>query len=329
METILIIKPSSMGDVVHTLPAVAAIGRRYPQARIRWLVNPEWQPLLEGNRYLEECIIFPRRELGGITRVGRQLAWGRKLRAAYRSDLVVDFQGLLRSALIGRACRGGRLVGFAAAREGARFFYDEAVVVEEKRGPGAPAIHSVDRYLRLAAAVGADISAPLEWPLPPGTPPARFDEDAPFILLHPFSRGAGKSLTPDEVVQFCGAVDYPVVIAGRAVVGTGEYDRFDHVENLLNHTSLAELVWLIRRARFVVSVDSGPMHVAAALRKPLVSIHTWSDPAKVGPYDPQAWVFQDKTLFAMKDLDRRGGAFKPQTMPDLVALARFVRAQLG
>ncbi|HWL54737.1 MAG TPA: glycosyltransferase family 9 protein [Chthoniobacteraceae bacterium] len=325
METILIIKPSSMGDVVHTLPAVAAIGRRYPQARLRWLVNPEWQPLLEGNRYVSQSIVFPRRELGGVTRIGRQWKWLREMRAAYRSDLVVDFQGLLRSAIIGRVCRGGHLVGFAAAREGGRFFYDEAVPLEE----GGRAIHSVDRYLRLAEAVGAERSSPLEWPLPEGAPPARFEESAPFILLHPFSRGAGKSLTEAEVVQFCETVDFPVVIAGRAESGTGEYDRLDHVENLLNHTSLSELIWLIRRARCVVSVDSGPMHIAAALRKPLLAIHTWSDPAKVGPYDPEAWVLREKMLFQMKDLNRPSAVFKPRTLPDLVAAARFVREQLG
>ena len=103
------------------------IKRAWPAARLRWLVNPEWAPLLEGNPAVDELILFPRRELVGLLNVPRQIQWLRTLRTAYSSDLVLDFQGLLRSAIAGRACRrpaGGLLIGFTDAREGARFFYD-------------------------------------------------------------------------------------------------------------------------------------------------------------------------------------------------------------
>jgi len=302
--------------VVHTLPAVARVRRAFPQARLRWLVNPEWAPLLEGNPHVDEVILFPRRELGGITRLGRQIRWLRDLRARYRSERVLDFQGLLRSAIIGRACRGGMLAGLSDAREGARFFYDRRAEVG-----GIP--HAVDRYLALAREAGAEGDGPLEWPLPEGNAPGRFRTQG-YVLLHPFSRGAGKSLTPQEVTLFCRSLRCPVVLAGRSETTTGAWDAFDHVDNWLNQTSLPELIWLLRHARFVVSVDSGPMHIAAALGRPLLSIHTWSDPARVGPYDPAAWILRERLLFR-----QGGGIAKPRAAPDFEAVAAFVAEEMG
>ena len=214
------------------------------------------------------------------------------MRRQQRADLVLDFQGLLRSALIARLCTGGETAGLSDAREGARFLYDRAAEVNG-------IAHAVDRYLALVATFGIDIPQPLEWPLPPGTRPEGFGSPGSFILLHPFSRGVGKSLSVDQVAAFCRSVaPHAVVIAGRA---SEEIPPLDTVTNLLNRTSLIELIWLLRQASFVVSVDSGPMHIAAALNPRLLSIHTWSDPRKVGPYEKDAWVWKDGAVFQMKD----------------------------
>ncbi len=321
--SILVVKPSSLGDIVHTLPAVACLKRAWPQASLRWLVNPEWMPLLEGNPDVREAIPFPRRELGGLRRFPRQIQWARLMRREYRADWVLDFQGLLRSALIGRLCRGKLLAGLSDAREGARFFYDRAADLSTKTP-----LHAVDRYLKLAAAVGADTTGPLLWRLPEGTPPRGFEpgfepaREEPFVLLHPFSRGTGKSLSAGEVEAFCRALPFPVVLAGRTAVQTARIDALENVTNLLNGTTLGELIWLIRRARFVVSVDSGPMHIAAALTPRLLSIHTWSDPARVGPYNPDAWILKDRTLYQARQMGNP--VEKRRTAPDLKAVAAFV-----
>lgn len=291
-ETILVIKPSSLGDVVHTLPAVALLKRQWPACRLTWLINPEWAPLLEGNPYVDEVAIFPRREFRGAAGWAKIPAWAKAM-AGKKADLVLDFQGLLRSALIARLCRGGEVAGLSDAREGARFFYDRVADV-------SGTMHAVDRYLRLAAEVGAPASSALEWPLPAGSAPSGFTIGEPFVLLHPFSRGDGKSFTVTQVQEFCTALaPMRVVIAGRAAESG---PAAENVTDLLNRTTLAELIWLIRRAAFVVSVDSGPMHIAAALTSRLLSIHTWSDPAKVGPYRPDAWIWKDCRLFQMRDL---------------------------
>jgi ADP-heptose:LPS heptosyltransferase len=252
-------------------------------------------PLLEGNPHVDEVVEFPRRRFRGAGGLLRVAPWAKELRERMRADLVLDFQGLLRSALIGKLCRadGGRIVGLSDAREGARHFYDETVDVSGKT-------HAVDRYLALVAALGIDVAARLDWPLPAGTPPAGFAISGPFVVFHPFSRGEGKSLSAAQVAEFCRALaPVRVVLAGRTEVAVSPAPN---AVDLLNRTSLSELIWLLRQAAFTVSVDSGPMHIAAALGPRLLSLHTWSDPAKVGPYRPEAWVWKDQALFQMGDL---------------------------
>jgi ADP-heptose:LPS heptosyltransferase len=316
--SILVLKPSSLGDIVHTLPAVALVKRRWPQARLRWLINTEWAPLLEDNPDIDEAVGFPRKQFRGVGGLLRIPRWSRALRDRVQADLVLDFQGLLRSALIGKLCRaeGGHIVGLSDAREGARHFYDQTVDVSGKT-------HAVDRYLALVAALGIDIMQPLEWPLPAGSAPVGFEAATPFVVLHPFSRGEGKSLAPEQVAEFCRALaPRRVVLAGRTEV---PISPAGNVTDLLNRTTLPELVWLLRRTAFTVSVDSGPMHIAAALGSRLLSLHTWSDPAKVGPYQPEAWLWKDGTLIQMRDLPY-STARRPAA--GVAELAEFVKEQV-
>jgi ADP-heptose:LPS heptosyltransferase len=98
----------------------------------------------------------------------------------------------------------------------------------------------------------------------------------------------------------------------------------DNTQDFLNRTTLGELIWLIRRALYVVSVDSGPMHIAAALTPRLLSIHTWSDPRRVGPYQPEAWVWKEGALFQMKDIDNPGAHTATSGVAELAAHLRRV-----
>jgi ADP-heptose:LPS heptosyltransferase len=237
-------------------------------------------------------IEFPRKNFSGIAGWLRLRRWTRELRERVRPDLTLDFQGLLRSALVARGS-GGESWGTSDSRECARFFHRHIVRVPPRPEP----LHAVHRYLALVAALGCDIAEPLEWRLPGGTRPADCPDE--FILLHPFSRGEGKSLTTDETETLCRALSpSPIVIAGKGDVALSS---LPNTANLLNKTSLPELCWMLRRAKFVVSVDSGPMHIAAAHSPRLLSIHTWSDPRKVGPFSPHAWVWKDGKIGRMAD----------------------------
>jgi ADP-heptose:LPS heptosyltransferase len=259
---------------------------------MQWLVNPEWAPILEGNRDIDEVIEFPRKRFSGPFGWMRLRSWLRELRGRVQPDLTLDFQGLLRSALVARGV-GGDSWGTSDSRECARFLHRHVVPVPPRSDP----THAVRRYLALVAALGCDSSEPLEWRIPVGTPPAGCP--AEFVLLHPFSRGEDKSLSAEEVAAFCrDLAPVPVVIAGRSAIPISPPAN---ATSFLNQTTLAQLCWLLRQAKFVVSVDSGPMHIAAAVSAGLLSIHTWSDPRKVGPFRPEAWVWKDSRVARMAD----------------------------
>lgn len=315
-RSILIIKPSSLGDIVHTLPAVAAIREANLQSQITWVIKPEWAPLLRGNPDVNHVHLFPSRDLTGLGAPRSLMPWIKKTRAL-DADVAVDFQGLLRSALIGWISGAHHFFGLSDAREGSRFFYKTVARVDRRS-------HAVERYLKLAEATGATVHLPIRFPLPSGDPLPRFDDYPPFILLHPFARGHGKSLTDRNVEDFCRAcAPTRVVVAGKSPLQLKVLP--DNCVDLTNQTSLLQLVWLIRAARIVVSVDSGPMHIAAAVTNNLVSIHTWTDPRRVGPYNAQAWVWRNGEVRQMRDFPPgvrmpRGRRFKPRDLETVIRL---------
>lgn len=314
-ESVLILKPSSLGDVVHTLPAVAALKHLWPSACFRWLVNPEWAPVLQNNPFVEEIHLFPRNSFRGPLAPFKLLRWARQFARLGASDLVLDFQGLLRSALVGKLCRKRDFYGLSDAREGARFFYDDSVSVNRSQ-------HAVDRYLSLAAALGASMDPPLEWPLPSAELPEGFSLGDPYVAVHPFSRGHGKSMSLDDLAALTRSLSpLRVVLVGRA---DHTPPTFPRVENWLNRTSLPELCGVLKHAAWVVSVDSGPMHMAAALHSRLVAIHTWSDPQRVGPYDRSAWVWQQ----GKAALFQRGTPAKLQSLNGAEALGAWVKGRV-
>jgi heptosyltransferase I len=183
-----------------------------------------------------------------------------------------------------RLSRARRSVGLSDAREGARWLYDDLTPVRHGE-------HSVLRYLRILETLGLPKVTHPVFPLPAGTPcDAALNDHAPFVLLHPFARGEAKSLSEAHVVEFCNAVrPINVVLAG---VGKMRESLPANTINLLNQTTIRQIIWLVGSAAFVVSVDSGPMHIAAAINPRLLSIHTWSDPRLVGPFSEQAWIWQ-------------------------------------
>lgn len=313
---LLVLKPSSLGDVVHTLPAVAALRAKFPSARITWMVSDEWAPLLEGNPDISDLLIFPRRDFRGPLGAMRFMRWRAKTASQLAPDLILDYQGLLRTGLTANVFRGVPVYGLSDAREGARFFQTNTVRV-------LPNMHAVERYLALSAAVGATTGGTPVFRLPGGHAPAASLPSEPWILLHPFSRGRGKSLSPDAVRAFCLEASIPVVLAGRSDATIGNVP--DNTTNLLNKTSIPELVWLLRRAAFVVSVDSGPMHLAAAATEKLVGIHTWSDPCKVGPYRAGAHVWKGGEFFPALDPASSGARSMVPDAQDAATIARRAR----
>jgi len=274
-KSILIIKPGSLGDIIHTLPAIASLREAHPHAEITWVINPELAPLLRGNPDVDHVYFTQRGEFRGLGAPRSLLTWLKKTRAI-RPDLALDFQGVMGSVLTAKISGAKEVCGMSSALAGASWFYDRVARVD-RRG------HAVERYLKLVECAGATVGESLRCSVPSGDPLPRFDAHPPFVLLHPFARGQDKSLL--------------------------------------------QLIWLIRVARFVISVESGPMHIAAAVNPNLLSIHSWSDPSRIGPYNPDAWVWKHGQLFRVGELEtarirKHGRRFRRKDVASVVELIR-------
>jgi len=264
---ILVVRLGSMGDVIAALPAVASLKHSIPHSKITWVIDPKWSLLLEGNPYVDSVVHLDRRP----TFTALREAWS-ELRAG-RFDFAVDFQGLVKSAIVATLARPERIFGFNAeyAREGpASWFYSTKVPIRS--------YHAVDRNLDLAAAAGAS-SILRTFPLPPGEPEAALPA-RDFVLASPLA-GWGAKQWPlefytklaDRLRRECGM---PLVLDAPQPLD---------VEGAWPHVStLAGLIYATRRATAVVGLDSGPLHLAAALGKPGVAIYGPTDPARHGPY---------------------------------------------
>lgn len=299
---ILLIKPSSMGDVIHALPVVAALHEAWPDAEIRWLIQPAWRDLVEGHPGVTQTISFPRENFRGWKGWLRSLLWARTLRR-WRSDVAIDLQGLLRSALMARCSGANKIVGLSNAREGASLFYSAVANVNKKD-------HAVNQLLAVLDIMGIPKPKVPQFILPQGTLPSSFLISQPFVVLHPYARGEGKELTQEQVIAFAESLNHiPIVLVGKGKTMSG-LPR--NVLDWSGRTTLLELIAIFRQASFIVSSDSGPMHLAAALQPArTLAIHRWSDPLRVGPWFEESWVWKHGMLKRKKELgeeDRVSGA---------------------
>lgn len=269
-ESILVIRLGAMGDIIHALPAVASLKASWPESKISWLVSPKWAPLLQGNPATDELILFER---GGFAAL--RGTWAR-LRQ-HRFDLAFDFQGLLQSALAGRAAHAKTVYGFssAVAREShAAWFYHRAIDV---KGP-----HRVERNLQLIAAAGASVLNAPAW-IPPGKEEGRLPA-GPFVLASPFAGWTGKEWpleAYEQVARLLKREGLELVLNVPESKAT-ETSRLSNVR--VHSSSIPGLIDATRRATAVLGVDSGPLHLAAALRKRGVALFGPTDPALTGPF---------------------------------------------
>lgn len=289
VRRLLIVKPSSLGDVVHALPTLSALRRQFPSARLSWLVKREWTDVLEGNPDLDEVLPVDLSAKG----------WPAAIRAvrAGRFDLVVDLQGLLRSAVLGWTSGSAVRVGFTNGREGSPWFYTHRVPV-----PDAP-MHAVDRYLLIARFLGAEPEKPDPSAFPlPRDPAAEarvetllaaagVQAGTMLAALNPSARWMTKRWPAES---FAAVGDWlhqegvrVVVIGGREERPVGEaVMRAMHGApiDLAGKTTMKELIALLRRLRVFITNDSGPMHLAAAAGTPVIALFGPTDPARTGPY---------------------------------------------
>lgn len=308
-ERILIIRPSALGDVCRSVPVLAALRARWPNAAIDWLVQDAFAPAIEAHPALSEVVAFPRRDLAPLARPDKFVAavrWGNGLRRR-RYDLVIDCQGLMRSGLMTLATAAPVRVGAADARELAHLAYT-------RRVESAGSTHAVDRMLGLAQAAidtyGASepIAAP-DMRLYSAPEAQRAAElllgdaaSGPLVVLAPTSRWPAKQWPDERFAQLALAVLERTKASIAVVGGPGERAQcertcalsYDHprVIDLVARTGIAELMAIVQRASLVVANDSAVLHMAVGFARPLVALFGPTLTGLVGPYERSSDVIQ-------------------------------------
>lgn len=281
-DSILVIRLSAMGDIIHTLPAISTLKKSFPERKLAWLVAPRWMPLLEGNPYIDELIPLDRRNFRHARETFRRV---RTLEA----EIAFDFQGLFQSAVAGRLARPKALYGFAksVAREPfASLLYTHSIPVQ---GP-----HRVERAVQLAEAAGARQPTFCAW-VPRGIPEGDLPSD-PFVLTNPFAGWAGKEWPLESYEMLAQLLEKEGLKLVANVTGQ-QAERLRHLKKISIHISgLPGLLDATRRATAVVGLDSGPLHLAAALGKPGVGLYGPTDPALTGPFGGSMTVLRTRNV---------------------------------
>jgi heptosyltransferase-1 len=310
---ILIVRIGAMGDVLHALPAVAALRRRFPDAFIGWALEPRWADLLQiagdpeditqGVRWQVKALVdrwysvptkaWKRRPIALSTL--REILAIRKVLRAEHFDHCIDLQGSIKSAVVGRFAEAPVFAGFAEPREEfARRLYNNLL----------PAIgtHVVEQNCNLLGAALGEELHPAPVTLPMQELAERWADDTvgsePFCLISP-GGGWGAKLWPAErfgqLAAQLGRLGMPSIVNASSH-GSPEADEvaaasFDHAR--IVPCSIAQLIALVRRASIVIGGDTGPVHLAAALERPVVAIFGPTDPARNGPWNTRSRVLRD------------------------------------
>jgi len=309
---ILIVKLSAIGDVVHTLPSLAALKGHFPDAHITWVIEEAAADLIKNHPYLDRVIVSHRKQwitnLKNIKKIGPTLKEIRQFIAALRErryDMVIDFHGLFKSAMIVGISGAKRKIGYNSLQELSGLFLNEKIYEDTEK-------HAVDRYLNLPRYLGADVESP-EFLIPLREENRRrvdtllkahkIDEGKPFVAVNPVAFWKTKLWEEKKFAELCdriaGELKTNVVFTGGKnddVVERIQYMMNFYSANLTGKTSLRDLAYLYELASVVVTTDSGPMHIAAAVGTPTVALFGPTDPLRTGPYGEGHRVIQ-------KDLD--------------------------
>lgn len=301
-ERVLLIRPSALGDVCRSVPVLASLRAAWPEARIDWLVNEAFAPAIAAHPALTEALPFARHAFGAWWNPANAPAFFRWLGGLRRRryDLVIDCQGLARSAMMTAATRAPVRVGYANAPEGAWLAYNHRKRVDRS-------LHAVDRMLKLLDPIGVPPVRDMRLYADESSRAAIDRRLGPLgdrlAVVAPTSRWPGKRWPEDRFA------DLTLALLGRgladrvAVVGApGEESqcpqlialaaRDDRVINLVGSCSVGELLAVIERSCLVIANDSAALHIAVGFDRPIVALYGPTDVSRVGPYERDHTVVQ-------------------------------------
>ena len=305
-KNILIIKMSSLGDVIHTLPFAGALRERFSHSRISWLVHPQFSDFIPGPPLIDEILYFNKAAFNKMKWRDKRkcLKATRDMLRSRHFDLVIDMQGLFKSAVMAWLTGCPDRIGYGEMREGS------GLVSRAIKGPHIHD-HVIERYLDVARYLGARVEG-VHYPMPDlpeesasvrerlvkaGVPDR---PQMPYVVMVPGARWETKQWPAAhyaELAEKIMADGYYVVLAG----GPGDCKLGERIQEITNydprvidwigHTTLRELGALIKQSLFYISGDTGPLHIAAAYGKNLIAMYGPTRPDRTGPYgDPGAVV---------------------------------------
>ncbi|MCX5875853.1 MAG: lipopolysaccharide heptosyltransferase I [Deltaproteobacteria bacterium] len=300
---ILIVKTSAIGDVIHTLPALNALRHKYPEARIDWLVEEAAADLVIGHKALDTVLVSRRKAWVRDMKQGKVLAAWRGFAAFVKSlrdteyDLLIDFQGLLKSGIFVWLARAKRKVGFGKGMEHAECSY---IFLNEPIPPVNMDQHAAIRELLLLKAIGVE-SEEVVFDLPVGNEQREkieqlleaegIDPAKPLVAINPMTTWETKHWRNERFAR----VADQLLDRGMAVVFSGGPQDLQGIEkiravmtgkavSLAGKTTLKELAALYERVGVLITTDTGPMHLAAAAGAPVVALFGPTAPWRTGPF---------------------------------------------
>lgn len=297
-KNILLIKMSSLGDILHTLPFAAALRQRFPQARITWLVHPQFAGFVPDAPVIDEVLYFDKVKFNKMT-LSDKVKYFREMRSLLHSkhfDLVIDMQGLFKSAVLAAISGCSNRIGYAEMREGSGLVSKAIIGGHSKE-------HVIERYLDVARYLGAKIDSldDVQFPLPDLSKETASVQEklrqlgwngGEYIVIVPGARWWTKEWPVEHYV----ALIKKIIAEGISIVLAGGPDDKTKgqaivkqcadslVIDMTGQTSLRELAALIKGCSFYISADTGPLHFAAALKKPLIAMYGPTKADRTGPY---------------------------------------------
>jgi len=285
-KKILIIKPSALGDIIHTLPVLSVLAENFPKAEIHWVVAKGLHTVLENHSMISKLWVIDKnrwKKLEAVKETFQEISTLRKNLKSENFDVVIDLQGLFRTGLISQFTGSKCRIGFKKAREGAPVFYTHKVDVEWE------GIHAIDRYLKLLEPLGCTVNQ-VKFPFAP------FEENIPilkelpseFAVIAPSAGKAANRWPSERFGKLASRLDIPSVIVSNqadAEIADEVVTASDgKAVSIAGRTSIMELAAVIKKSKFFISNDTGPMHIAAALNIPVFAIFGPANPIRTGPY---------------------------------------------
>jgi len=295
---ILIVKLSAIGDIIHTLPSLAALRKLYPEANITWAIEDASSDLISDHPYLDRVIVSHRKQWINDLKKGRITKPIREIRNFINDlrkqpyDLVIDFHGLIKSAVLVLLSSGKRKLGYDSMQELSGLFVNEKIPEDMNK-------HAIYRYLDFLRYLGADVEEP-EFLIPIGEENKNrveellqrndIDKKGRFVAVNPVALWDTKLWADEKFAGLCDRIAKELKIS---VIFTGtERDKLEYIQsrmktpsvNLGGETTLRDLAYLYQRSSLLITTDSGPMHLAAAMGTPVIALFGPTDPSRTGPY---------------------------------------------